>query len=179
MISLTAGDRGSFNIHNPVSFSLDGISLDPTLQVARMLLNSALLDLTILNFAVVSAKLSLVQRAICGTIYAMRSVRTAEKDFECLLARTDDPRNPPFGKQLYEHGVMLERVACSRIENDTAHLTVFYTAHMIDSKDAKFALNEIAEAKVQVPAVALEVIDRAIQAFGGAGVSQGTPLANM
>jgi acyl-CoA dehydrogenase len=74
---------------------------------------------------------------------------------------------------------MLERVARSRIEIDTARLTVLNAALMIDSKDAKFALKEIAEAKVQVPTMALEVIDRAIQAFGGAGVSQDTPLANM
>jgi acyl-CoA dehydrogenase len=50
---------------------------------------------------------------------------------------------------------------------------------MIDSADAKFALKEIAEAKVFVPRVALDVIDKAIQAYGGAGVSQDTPLANM
>lgn len=46
-------------------------------------------------------------------------------------------------------------------------------------QDAKFALKEIAEAKVLIPTMALTVIDRAIQAFGGAGVSQDTPLANM
>jgi acyl-CoA dehydrogenase len=50
---------------------------------------------------------------------------------------------------------------------------------MIDSKDAKFALKEIAEAKILVPDTLLKVLDRAIQAYGGAGVSQETPLANM
>lgn len=74
---------------------------------------------------------------------------------------------------------MLERVARSRIEIDTARLTVLNAALMIDSKDAKHALKEIAEAKVQIPSMALEVIDRAVQAFGGAGVCQDTPLANM
>ncbi|KAI7101648.1 hypothetical protein KC352_g37775, partial [Hortaea werneckii] len=57
--------------------------------------------------------------------------------------------------------------------------SVLNAALMIDSKDAKFALKEIAEAKVLVPQVALDVIDRAVQAYGGAGVSQDTPLANM
>ena len=111
--------------------------------------------------------------------HAMRSIGAAEKALEYFIARLNDPRKKTFGKQLHEHGVMLERVARSRIEIDTARLTVLNAALMIDSKDAKFALKEIAEAKVQVPAMALEVIDRAIQAFGGAGVSQDTPLANM
>lgn len=111
--------------------------------------------------------------------HAMRSIGAAEKALEYFLARINDPRKTPFGKQLHEHGIMLERVARSRIEIDTARLTVLNAALMIDSKDAKFALKEIAEAKVQVPAMALEVIDRAIQAYGGAGVSQDTPLAYM
>lgn len=111
--------------------------------------------------------------------HAMRSIGAAEKALEYFLARINDPRKKPFGKQLHEHGIMLERVARSRIEIDTARLTVLNAALMIDSKDAKFALKEIAEAKVQVPSMALEVIDRAVQAFGGAGVSQDTPLANM
>lgn len=111
--------------------------------------------------------------------HAMRSIGAAEKALEYFLARINDPRKTPFGKQLHEHGIMLERVARSRVEIDTARLTVLNAALMIDSKDAKFALKEIAEAKVQVPSMALEVIDRAIQAYGGAGVSQDTPLANM
>lgn len=49
----------------------------------------------------------------------------------------------------------------------------------IDQRDAKYALKEIAEAKVKVPQVALEVIDRAIQAHGAQGVCQDTPLAYM
>merc|ERR1711939_401066 len=111
--------------------------------------------------------------------HAMRSIGAAEKALEYFLARMNDPKKKPFGKQLYEHGVMLERVARSRIEIDTARLSVLNAALMIDSKDAKFALKEIAEAKVLVPQVALDVIDRAVQAYGGAGVSQDTPLANM
>ncbi|KAK4543048.1 hypothetical protein LTR36_005825 [Oleoguttula mirabilis] len=111
--------------------------------------------------------------------HAMRSIGAAEKALEYMLARLNDPAKKPFGKQLHEHGVMLERVATSRVEIDAGRLQVLNAALMIDSKDAKFALKEIAEAKVFVPKVALEVIDRAIQAYGGAGVSQDTPLANM
>lgn len=84
-----------------------------------------------------------------------------------------------FGKLLNEHGVMIERIAKSRVEIDSARLSVLNAAITIDTKDAKFALKEIAEAKVLVPTMALKVIDRAIQAYGGAGVSQDTPLANM
>ena len=111
--------------------------------------------------------------------HAMRSIGAAEKALEYMLARLNDPRKKPFGKQLSEHGVMLERVAQSRIEIDAARLQVLNAAAMIDSKDAKFALKEIAEAKVLIPDTLLKVIDRAIQTYGGAGVSQDTPLANM
>ena len=111
--------------------------------------------------------------------HAMRSIGAAEKALEYFLARINDPRKKPFGKQLHEHGVMLERVAASRIEIDASRLQVLNAAIMIDSKDAKFALKEIAEAKVLIPDMLLRVLDRAIQAYGGAGVSQDTPLANM
>lgn len=111
--------------------------------------------------------------------HAMRSIGAAEKALELFLARLNDPRKTAFGKMLHEHGVMIERVAKSRVEIDSARLSVLNAAITIDAKDAKFALKEIAEAKVLVPSMALKVIDRAIQAYGGAGVSQDTPLANM
>jgi acyl-CoA dehydrogenase len=74
---------------------------------------------------------------------------------------------------------MLERIARSRIEIDAARLAVLNAAIMIDQGDAKYALKEIAEVKVQVPRMLQEIIDRAIQAYGAGGVSQDTPLANM
>jgi acyl-CoA dehydrogenase len=95
-----------------------------------------------------------------------------------MLMRINDPRKTTFGKQLKEHGVILEWVAKSRIEIDSARLIVLNAAIKIDDFGAKGALKEIAEAKVLVPQMALTVIDRAIQSFGGAGVSQDTPLAN-
>lgn len=74
---------------------------------------------------------------------------------------------------------MLERVAKSRIEIDSSRLAVLNAAIKIDQSNAKDALKEISEVKVQVPNMLLDVLDRAIQAYGGAGVSQDTPLAQM
>jgi len=111
--------------------------------------------------------------------HAMRSIGSAEKALEYFLARINDPAKKPFGEMLHKHGIMLERVARSRIEIDAARLAVLNAAITIDQADAKAALKEIAEVKVLVPEVNLTVIDRAIQAYGGAGVSQETPLASM
>lgn len=111
--------------------------------------------------------------------HAMRSVGAAERALEWFLARLNDPRKKAFGASLSSKDIMLERVARSRIEIDTARLSVLNAAIKIDEKDAKSALKEIAEVKVQVPSMLLEVLDRAMQAYGGAGVSQDTPLANM
>jgi len=111
--------------------------------------------------------------------HAMRTIGAAEKALDWMLMRINDPKKTPFGKQLKEHGVILEWVARSRIEIDSARLIVLNAAAKIDDFGAKGALKEIAEAKVIVPAMALTVIDRAVQAWGGAGVCQDTPLANM
>lgn len=74
---------------------------------------------------------------------------------------------------------MVERIARSRVDIDAARLIVCNAAIKIDESSAKGALKEIAEAKVLVPQTLLEVLDRAIQAYGGAGVCQDTPLAYM
>lgn len=111
--------------------------------------------------------------------HAMRTIGSAERALEWMLMRINDPKKTPFGKQLREHGVILEWVAKSRIEIDAARLVVLNAAIKMDEQGPKAALKEIAQAKVLVPQTALTVIDRAVQAFGGAGVSQDTPLANM
>ncbi|MCJ1388343.1 hypothetical protein MMC18_001189 [Xylographa bjoerkii] len=111
--------------------------------------------------------------------HAMRSIGAAEKALEWMLARINDPNKKPFGKQLSEHGVILEWVAKSRLEIDAARLIVLNAAIKIDESNAKGALLEIAEAKILVPQMALTVIDRAVQAYGAMGVCQDTPLANM
>lgn len=96
-----------------------------------------------------------------------------------MLSRANDPRKMPFGKLLSEHGTIIEGIARSRMEIDAARLLVLNAAHTIDEADAKAAAAEIAEIKIMVPAVALQVIDRAVQSFGGEGISQNTPLAMM
>ncbi|KAM7194973.1 Acyl-CoA dehydrogenase/oxidase, N-terminal and middle domain containing protein [Naviculisporaceae sp. PSN 640] len=111
--------------------------------------------------------------------HAMRTIGAAERALEWMLMRINDPRKTPFGKQLREHGVILEWVAKSRLEIDAARLIVLNAAIKMDEQGPKAALKEIAQAKVLVPQMALTVIDRAVQSFGGAGVSQDTPLANM
>ncbi|KAL8367133.1 hypothetical protein RB599_010227 [Gaeumannomyces hyphopodioides] len=111
--------------------------------------------------------------------HAMRTIGAAERALDWMLMRINDPKKTPFGKQLREHGVVLEWVARSRIEIDAARLVVLNAAIRMDEEGPKAALKEIAEAKVLVPTMALTVIDRAVQSFGGAGVSQDTPLANM
>ncbi|KAK3378535.1 acyl-CoA dehydrogenase/oxidase [Podospora didyma] len=111
--------------------------------------------------------------------HAMRTIGAAERALEWMLMRINDPTKTPFGKLLREHGVILEWVAKSRIEIDAARLIVLNAAVKMDEQGPKAALTEIAQAKVLVPQMALTVIDRAVQSFGGAGVSQDTPLANM
>ncbi|KAK2732492.1 hypothetical protein FQN55_004069 [Onygenales sp. PD_40] len=111
--------------------------------------------------------------------HAMRAIGAAERALDYLIARANDESRKPFGAVLSSHGVILEWIARSRIEIDAARLIVLNAAIKIDGADAKAALREIAEAKVLVPQMALTVIDRAVQAHGGMGVCQDTPLANM
>ncbi|KAJ5752029.1 Acyl-CoA dehydrogenase family member 11 [Penicillium odoratum] len=109
--------------------------------------------------------------------HCMRTIGAAEKALEWLIARVNDERKKTFGQALSAHGVILEWIAKSRIEVDAARLVVLNAAIKIDQGDAKAALKEIAEAKVLVPQTALTIIDRAVQAYGAAGVCQDTPLA--
>ncbi|KAL4957751.1 hypothetical protein BDW69DRAFT_191370 [Aspergillus filifer] len=109
--------------------------------------------------------------------HAMRTIGAAERAVDWMIARINDERKKPFGQALSSHGVILEWLAKSRIEIDAARLIVLNAAIKIDQGNPKFALKEIAQAKVLVPQAALTVIDRAVQAYGAAGVSQDTPLA--
>lgn len=111
--------------------------------------------------------------------HCMRAIGSAERALEWLIVRANDETKKPFGVKLSSHGVILEWIARSRMEIDAARLVVLNAAVAIDNADAKAALREIAEAKVLVPKVALDVIDRAVQAYGGMGVCQDTPLAAM
>src|SRR5207302_6994151 len=107
--------------------------------------------------------------------HCMRSIGVAERALETLcqraLARTT------FGRTIAEHGVTRHWIAESRIEIDQARLLTLHAAHMMDTAGNKAARAEIAMIKVAAPNMALRVIDRAIQAHGGAGVSGDFGLA--
>ncbi|GGJ87437.1 acyl-CoA dehydrogenase family protein [Deinococcus aquiradiocola] len=109
--------------------------------------------------------------------HCMRLIGQAERALELMVTRSQ--ARVAFGKTLSEQGTVREMIARSRIEIDQARLLTLHAAHMMDTVGNKAARGQIAAIKVVAPNVALAVIDRAIQVFGGAGVSQDTPLANM
>ncbi|KAJ1548283.1 hypothetical protein HK405_003839 [Cladochytrium tenue] len=114
--------------------------------------------------------------------HCMRSIGMAERALEYHILRLTDTSRKTFGKVLAGHGAMADAVAASRAEIDQARYMVLAAADRIDAggaQGAKMAMKQIALAKVIVPSMALRVIDRAIQAHGGAGVSQDFPLAYM
>lgn len=107
--------------------------------------------------------------------HCMRTIGAAERALATLCRRAKSRR--VFGELLAQKGATEIAVAESRIELEQARLLVLKAAHMIDARGAKAAQQEIAMIKVAAPRMALKVVDRAIQAHGGAGVSQDTPLA--
>ncbi|MGF9888118.1 acyl-CoA dehydrogenase [Priestia megaterium] len=107
--------------------------------------------------------------------HCMRLIGAAERAFEELCKRIQS--RSTFNKLLSQQGVIQEWVAESRIEIEQARLLTLKAAYMMDTVGNKKARKEIAMIKVMAPAMALKVIDRAIQAFGAAGVSEDTPLA--
>ncbi|KKK37827.1 acyl-CoA dehydrogenase [Mesobacillus campisalis] len=107
--------------------------------------------------------------------HCMRTIGAAERALELLCMRVQN--REAFGKKLAEQGVIQEWIADSRIEIEQARLLTLKAAYMMDTVGNKEAKSEIAMIKVVAPNMALNVIDRAIQAFGAAGVSEDTPLA--
>jgi acyl-CoA dehydrogenase len=101
--------------------------------------------------------------------HCMRSIGAAERALEMLVKRVKE--RVAFGKPLAEQGVIQEWIADSRIELDQARLLTLYAAHKMDTVGNKEARGEIAMIKVVAPNIALRVLDRAIQAHGGAGVT--------
>ncbi len=109
--------------------------------------------------------------------HCMRLIGAAERALEAMCARVTT--RVAFGKPLSEQGVIGEWIADSRIEIDQARLLTLHAAEMMDRHGNKAARAEIAMIKVVAPNMALRVIDRAIQAFGAAGVSNDPGLAQL
>lgn len=109
--------------------------------------------------------------------HCMRTIGAAERALELMVTRLLN--RTAFRKQLAEHSVWEQRVADARTNIEMCRLLVLKAAWMMDEAGAKNARSEIAQIKVAAPKMALQVIDDAIQAFGGAGVSGDTPLAEL
>ncbi|WP_284877598.1 acyl-CoA dehydrogenase family protein [Brevundimonas sp. MEB006b] len=109
--------------------------------------------------------------------HCMRTIGAAERALELMVTRLLS--RTAFKKQLAEHSVWEQRVAEARTNIEMCRLLVLKAAWMMDQAGAKNARSEIAQIKVAAPKMALQIIDDAIQAFGGAGVSGDTPLAEL
>ena len=109
--------------------------------------------------------------------HCMRLLGMAERSFEMMVRRVQE--REAFGGPIADQGVVQAWIADSRIEIEQARLLVLKTAWLMDTAGNKGARIEIAAIKVVAPNVALNVIDRAIQAFGGAGVDGDVPLAEL
>ncbi len=109
--------------------------------------------------------------------HAMRLIGMAERAFDLMAVRAQE--RFPFGKAVAEQGVFQDWLARARIRIEMVRLLVLKTAWLMDTVGNRGAAVEIAAIKVAAPEMATWVIDRAIQTFGGAGVSQDTPLAEL
>ncbi|MGI9049276.1 MAG: acyl-CoA dehydrogenase [Rubrobacteraceae bacterium] len=107
--------------------------------------------------------------------HCMRLIGLSERALELMCERVKSRET--FGKPISEQGVVMEWIADSRMEIEQARLLTLKAAHMMDTVGNKEARSEIAQIKVAAPNVALRVLDRAIQAHGGGGVSDDFPLA--
>jgi acyl-CoA dehydrogenase len=109
--------------------------------------------------------------------HCMRCIGAAERALELMCQRVTN--RVAFGRPLSEQGVIREWIADSRMEIEQARLLTLKAAWLMDTVGNKGAAIEISAIKVVAPNMALKVIDRAIQAHGGMGVSDDFPLAAM
>ncbi|WP_040834954.1 acyl-CoA dehydrogenase family protein [Nocardia brevicatena] len=109
--------------------------------------------------------------------YAMRAIGMAERALELMCRRS--LVRVAFGQPLAERGVVREWIARSRMEIDQIRLLVLQASWLMDTKGNAAARSEVAAIKVAAMEVAHKVVDRAVQTFGAAGVSDDTVLARM
>jgi alkylation response protein AidB-like acyl-CoA dehydrogenase len=107
--------------------------------------------------------------------HCMRTIGVAEEALEAMVKRLSS--RVAFGKRISEHSVWEERIARARIDIEMSRLLCLKAADMMDRAGNKSARNEIAMIKVQAPNMALRIIDDAVQAHGGGGVSGDFHLA--
>ncbi len=109
--------------------------------------------------------------------HCMRVIGTAERALALLCERART--RTAFGKLLAEQGVVQQAIARSRVELEQVRLLCHKAAWLMDTEGTKGARTEIAAIKVAAPQVACDIVDRAIQVHGGAGMSNDLPLARM
>jgi acyl-CoA dehydrogenase len=109
--------------------------------------------------------------------HCMRSIGAAEYALELMVKRS--LQRTTFGTLVAQKGLVQDWIAESRIEIDMAREYVLRAAYLMDTVGNKAAATEISGIKVAVPRIVCGIIDRAIQTYGAAGVTQYTPLAEM
>lgn len=109
--------------------------------------------------------------------HCMRALGTAERAL--ALVRERALNRVAFGRSLSEQGVLREWVAESRIQLESLRLLVLKTAWLMDTAGNRAAMTEIQAIKIAVPRAVQQILDRAIQVFGAAGLSADLPLAEM
>ncbi len=109
--------------------------------------------------------------------HAMRAIGMAERALEMMCERT--AQRSTFGRPIIEHGVVQRWISEARVRIEQCRLLVLKTAWLMDTVGNRGARIEVSAIKVAAPDVATWVIDRAIQAHGGAGVAQDTVLPEL
>ncbi len=105
----------------------------------------------------------------------MRTIGVADEALAKMVRRLQS--RVAFGKRISEHSIWEQRIAEARIDIEMTRLLCLKAADMMDKVGNKYAKAEIAMIKVAAPRISLKVIDDAIQAHGGAGVSEDFGLA--
>jgi len=108
--------------------------------------------------------------------HCMRLIGAAQRSLDLMCKRVNERET--FGKKLKDYSSIRQDIAKSACEIEQGRLLTLAAADKIDKFGAKVSANLIAMIKIAIPQMACNVVDRAIQAFGGMGVSQDTPLAS-